>query len=467
MTTEDRDRAAPAADPDTSLRAVLAGRRGRLLVALLLAEFAAAVQGIAYATVLPLASRELDGSRLYGATLAAGTLVTVLALAAGPGLTARLTPRATLLIATLGYVLGVALAATAPAMGWLLAGSALRGLAGGLLVAFGLSALGGLYDDALRPRVMGLFSLVWLLPSLVGPALNGAIAAASDWRWAMAWPAVVVVVARVLMGRDVDLVPWQTGRRAVAVGAGVLVVAGLVLATAASGSGTWGVPLLAGGLLLAAAGSVRVLARATAGDRARTRVLLCFTGLVVAFFAADGLVPLAVVEGLGRGVTATSVAITAGLVAWSVAGARPPRPGRRPDPATLGTALLCPGLVAVALSQTGLLTGTPALVLLVGAWGLAGLGMGLAYTRLSAQAFDDLPPERVASVATAVAFAETTAVAFGSLLGAGTWSLGTTLGAGARPAIVGALAPTVVVAALTLVTLASHRSARERAGSPG
>jgi hypothetical protein len=71
--------------PDLSLRAVFAGRRGRLLAALLLAEFAAAVQGIAYATVLPLASRDLDGSRLYGATLAAGSLVSVLVLATSAG----------------------------------------------------------------------------------------------------------------------------------------------------------------------------------------------------------------------------------------------------------------------------------------------------------------------------------------------------------------------------------------------
>src|SRR3712207_5656605 len=106
--------------PDTSLRAVFAGRRGRLLAALLLAEFAAAVQGIAYATVLPLASRDLDGSRLYGATLAAGSLVSVLVLAAGAGLTARLGPRRTLLVATVVYVVGVALSAAAPAMAWLL-----------------------------------------------------------------------------------------------------------------------------------------------------------------------------------------------------------------------------------------------------------------------------------------------------------------------------------------------------------
>ena len=435
MTVDDPDRALPTTDPDTSLRAVFAGRRGRLLVALLLAEFAAAVQGIAYSTVLPLAARELDGSRLYGATLAAGTLVTVLVLAAGSGLTARLSPRATLLVATVVYVGGVAMTATAPAMGWLLAGSGLRGLAGGLLAAFGLSAIGGLFDDTLRPRVMGLFSLVWLLPSLVGPPLNAAIAVAADWRWAMAWPAAVVVVARVLMGRDVALIPWRTERRSVAVGTGLVVVTGLVLATLASGSGPEGVPLLAGGLLLAAAGSVRVLDRATSGDRARTWLLICFTGTVVAFFAADGLVPLAVVEGLDRGVVASAVAIAAGMVAWSVAGARPPRPGRRPDPATLGTALLCSALVAAALTQTGLVSPGPALAVLVGAWTVGGLGMGLAYTRLSAQAFDDLAPEEVATVATAVAFAETTAVAIGSLLGGGVYSLGTTAGLAERPAI--------------------------------
>ena len=422
---------------DTSLRTVFAGRRGRLLFALLLAEFAAAVQGIAYATVLPLAARDLDGSRLYGATLAAGTLVTVLVLAAGSGLTARLSPRVTLLVATLLYVGGVALAATAPTMGWLLVGSGVRGLAGGLLAAFGLSAIGGLYGDELRPRVMGLFSLVWLLPSLVGPPLNAAIAVWADWRWAMAWPAAVVIVARLLMGRDVGLIPWQAERRTVAVGTGLVVVSGLVLATLASGSGRWGLPVLVAGLLMAGAGSVRVLDRATGGNRPRRWVLICFTGLVVAFFAGDGLVPLAVVEGLGRGVVASAVAFAAGLVAWSVAGARPPRPGRRRDPATLGFALLGPALVAAGLTQTGQLSPAPALAVLIGAWAVAGLGMGLAYTRLSAQAFDDLAPEQVATVATAVAFAfaETTAVVIGSLLGAGVYSLATTSGLSARPAI--------------------------------
>jgi hypothetical protein len=49
---------------DTSLRAVLAGDRGRLLVGLLFAEFGTAIQAVAEAAVLPLASRELHGASL-------------------------------------------------------------------------------------------------------------------------------------------------------------------------------------------------------------------------------------------------------------------------------------------------------------------------------------------------------------------------------------------------------------------
>lgn len=419
---------------DTSLRAVFAGRRGRLLAALLLAEFAGAVQGIAYATVLPLASRDLDGSRLYGATLSAGPLASAMVLAAGAGLTARLRPRQTLLAAVSLYVVGVALATTAPAMGWLLAGGLLRGLAGGLLAAFGLSAIGGLFDDDLRPRVLAMFTLAWLLPSLAGPAVNAAVAVWAGWRWAMAWPAVVVVLARLLVGRDAGLVPWATGRRPVTLGAGLAVVAGLVLASVATTAGHWGIPLLAGALLAGGA-ALRVFDQATAGDRRRTWTLIAFSGLTMAFFAGDSLIPLAVVEGLDRGVVAGAVAIGAGLVAWSLTGLRTWPSGRRPDPAVLGLGLLVAALVAEVLTQTGLLPGDAALAVVVGGWAVGGFGIGLAYPRLSSSTFDALSPDQVAPVATALAFAETAALVLGSLLGAGVYSLGTGAGAGDRSAV--------------------------------
>jgi len=443
---------------DTSLRAVFAGRRGRLLLALLLAEFAAAVQGIAYATVLPTATHELHGDRLYGATLAAGTLVTVLVLSLGSGIGTRLGPRRTLLVATALYVGGVALAATAPAMGWLLVGSAVRGVAGGLLAAVGLSAIGGLFPDAVRPRVLGLFALVWLLPSLVGPPLNAAITVAVGWRWAVAWPALVVVLARLLVGRDAGLIPAGGDRQPVALGTGVAVCAGLVVASVASGSGAWGVPLLVVGLVTAGAGGIRTLTRAADGDPGRRRVLLSFAALVAAFFGGDGLVPKAVYTGLDRGVVANATALAAGLVAWSVAGARPLARRRGLDPGVLGAGLVTVALVVEAVAQLEALGPGPALGLAVAGWGVGGLGMGMAYGRLQPEAFDDLAPERVGTVATAVAFAETASVVVGSLLGGGTYSLATTVGVAPRPAIATGFGLMAVVG-LAAAVLAGRRTA--------
>jgi MFS family permease len=99
-----------------TLHAVFQGRRGRLLAGLLLAEFAAAVQSVAYSAVLPLASRELGGSSLYGATLAAMSLSTIAVLAAGPRAFAFGSARVVLFVATGLFVVGVLAAALAPTM---------------------------------------------------------------------------------------------------------------------------------------------------------------------------------------------------------------------------------------------------------------------------------------------------------------------------------------------------------------
>ena len=170
-------------EPRAALRAVFAGRRGRLLAGLLLAEFAGAIGVIAYASVLPLAARDLHGGSLYGATLAAGSLTTILTLASGVTLHPA---RRALFVSTTLYGVGVITAAAAPTMVVMLAGNVLRGAGVGLLAGFGMSAIGGLYEGALRRRVLGLFAIMWLLPSLAGPAVNGLVASAVGWRWALA-----------------------------------------------------------------------------------------------------------------------------------------------------------------------------------------------------------------------------------------------------------------------------------------
>ncbi len=417
---------------DNSLRSVFAGRRGRLLIGLLLAEFAAATQGIAYSTVLPLAAKELNGTSLYGATLASGTLSTILVLAVGSGVSGRLGARASLLLATGVFLAGVVLSAVAPTMVWVLMGSVLRGLAAGLLAAFGLTAIGGLYSDAVRPRVLALFALIWLLPSFVGPALNAVIALSWGWRWTMAWPAVLILAARLVVARDAAIIPWRSSGARIDVVGGGLVVAGLVAATIASGTPAswWSVSVLIIGSGVAGLAAVRTLR--VLGHGRRMRLLVVFTGVNLAFFGGAGLITVAVIEGMGHGVVAGSIAFGAGLVAWSLTGLRHTTVA---GAVGLGLGLVTVGLAAEAVLLTGAFGRWPTLVSTVVAFGVVGLGMGLAYPRLSSGAFDEAPPELVGSLATAVAFAEIAGTALGSVLGGGLYSMADSAGAGPAAAI--------------------------------
>lgn len=420
---------------------IFAGRRGRLLIGLLLTELAAAVQSIAYSSVLPVASAQLHGSALYGATLAAGTLTTILVLASGYPLPDA---RRALLVATVLYVLGVLLAATAPAMALVLLGSVVRGGGAGLLAGFGLAVIGGLYDDAARRRVLAMFALIWLLPSLGGPPLNGLIAASLGWRWALAWPALLLLAARLLIARHAELVPWTPTRRRVDPRLGCAVVAGIVLGSAAPGTHSWaGVPLLVAGVAIATAAAVRTVHRLLGTAAQLLPGLLVFFGLTLAFFGGHGLIPLAVIDGLGHGVLAGSIALGAGLVAWSLVGLRPTQSPRPVAPALLGLAV---ALGTVALGQA--LTGAAGLLVVVIAWTCAGAAMGIAYPRLYSAPFDGLPPDLVTPVATAAVFAELAGTSVGGLVGGGWYSLATAAGAGTRPAIAAGCAALAAVALL-------------------
>jgi hypothetical protein len=313
-----------------------------------------------------------------------------------------------------------------------------------------------------------MFAVMWLVPSLVGPVLNAAVAVSFGWRWALAWPALLVLVARALVGRDTGIIPWQPPTSRLALAAGTTVLCGLVVASAAPvlGAGP-GAVALAVGLAVTTVASARTIHRSTPDDPARWRTLMSLYGLCLAFFGGAGLVALAAVEGLGRGVVAGSVMVGVGLLAWSVTGLRPPRR----NPTTAGLLMLTLALAAQAVALGAVPDPTVALALAVTAWALGGLGMGLSYPRLMSGAFDDLPPESVTPVATAVAFAETAATAVGSLAGGGLYSLASTAGVAPERSLTWAFALLAAVAAATAATCVRRRrrcSSRRtrRRGSP-
>lgn len=445
-----------------ALRVIFAGPRGRLLTALLIGEFGGAVQGIAYSTVLPLAASELHGASLYGATLAAATLASLLMLAIGPAVLVRLGFSNAIGIATVLFGVGAALSALAPAMVWILIANAIRGLSMGVIAGLGYAALGALYEDALRPRVFGLFAFMWLVPSLVGPLVNAGIAAAAGWRWAMVWPAALVIAGRLLMWRSASAIPRQEAAARAHPALGFGAVLGLVLASwASSGHGWLAWVGYAAGLSAAIALTTAMFRQASAGLRWRMAALSGFFCTCVVYFAAESVMPLSVVTALHGSVLAGGVVVGAAGVGWAVLGLVPPRDSVRPfGRAPAGVLLVGLGLAVLGITVVRGPSGVTVPVA-IAAGAVVGVGMGMAYVVQSSAVFDDLAPVGVAAVATASAFAETGSVTIGSLLTGGSYSLTTSTGvppAGVLGAGFLALAAVTILATfLTVVALRRER----------
>ncbi|MFT3860972.1 MFS transporter [Micropruina sp.] len=399
---------------------VMHGARGRFLIALLIAEFAAAMQGIAHSTVLPVVARDLDGFALFGAALAAGPLAALLMLSFAAPVLHRVRPLNMLLIATALYVLGASMAVFATTMAWVLAGIVVRGLAAGLFGGFGLGAIGTLFDERERPRVFGLFAMIWLLPSVLGPPLNAVVTEWMDWRWALAWPAILVLMARLLMGATIAAVPWRPdrGRPPVSAGVGVAVTGCLALGSVGSaGAGGWALAAYLAGVVGAAVAIGAFLVRGMRGSRAGARVLLTFALLCAAFFGSYELLSLTIIEALGSTVLVASVAVTGGLLGWSIVGLRP-HSDARPDRVVVGAALVC---ASFGLLIGGLGLGGPqGIGCVIGGSTVCGIGMGFAYPLLSSEPFEH--GAAASTVGTLIAFAEIAATAWGSLLAGGGYS---------------------------------------------
>ena len=87
------------------------------------------------------------------------------------------------------------MAGFAPTMEILVVGRLIQGLGtGGQTVALYV-VVARVYPPAIHGRVFAAFSAAWVIPSLVGPFLAGAVAEYLHWRWVFLGVALLTVVA--------------------------------------------------------------------------------------------------------------------------------------------------------------------------------------------------------------------------------------------------------------------------------
>lgn len=354
-----------------------------------------AFEAIAVATALPTAVRELDGLPWYGWSFTALLVTSVVGMVIAGEMTDRIGGRLPLLAGVGTFLAGLLTAGLAPDIAVFLVGRALQGLGVGLLIVVMYVIVGDQYPERLRPTVFGAISAAWVIPSLVGPVVAGALAEGPGWRWVFLGlvPLVAGAVASLVptlrrLRRPADPAPPRPGRRvaAVATALGVAAVQWSLQELA------WlRVPALIGGLVLLALGLRALLPRGTVALRRGVPAVVGFRGLLAgAFTSVESLVPLTLTLVHGYSPTAAGVPLTFGALGWAAASFWQ---GRRPNAAR--HLLVRVGFVLVGVAATGMAVvaqpWSPAWVIYP-VWVAGGCGMGLAMSSLSVLLLSFSPP---------------------------------------------------------------------------
>ncbi|MFI6446102.1 MFS transporter [Kitasatospora sp. NPDC050543] len=358
---------------------------GIVSVVLLLAFEATAVN-----TAMPVAARQLDGLGLYAFAFSGYFTTTLFALVVSGQWCDRRGPLQPLFTGIAVFGAGLVMAGAAPGMWPFVAGRAVQGLGGGLVIVALYVVVGRAYPERLRPAVFAAFSAAWVLPSIVGPVVSGAVTQHLGWRWVFLAVPVLILLPLVVMGpalrrsereqpglRSEGFDRRRTALAAMAaLGAGLLQYAGQRLDLIGL------LPAAVGAALLVPA-VIRLLPPGTVRAARGLPTVILLRGVAAgAFFAAEAFIPLMMVTQRGLSPTLAGLTLTSGGLSWALGSWLQGRPGAE----KYRDAMIRLGFVLTALAIAGAaLVLVPAVPVWVAAlsWAVGGIGMGLAVASIS------------------------------------------------------------------------------------
>jgi len=140
------------------------------------------------ATALPSVIADIGGLALYAWATIAYVVASIVGSAATSAVARRWGLRSGLVMSGSVYAIGSAICAAAPAMEVIVAGRAVQGLGGGMLVGVVHAMIREVFPAHLWPRMLATVSVAWGVAALTGPFVGGVLAARGLWRaafWGM------------------------------------------------------------------------------------------------------------------------------------------------------------------------------------------------------------------------------------------------------------------------------------------
>ncbi|TMC61445.1 MAG: MFS transporter [Chloroflexi bacterium] len=399
--------------------------RRTLTLGLVLTITLVAFEALAVSTIMPKVAKDLGDIALYGWVFTAFFLGSLLGIVFVGGLIDRGGLVRPFVAGLALFSVGLVVGGLAPSMPVLVAARFLQGLGGGAIPPIAYVSIGRAMPEVLRPRMFATLSTAWVLPGVIGPALSGIVADNVGWRavflgllplillaGAMTLPAMAASIPAADSGPGNALAATRKRFPAailVAAGAGLTVV-GLTSATLVPG-----IPLVIGGLALGVPAFRRLTPAGTLRVAAGLPAAVVLRGLLTfAFFCADVYVPRALQDWRGLSASVAGIALTAATLtggAW-IQARRFGRWGARRF-VRLGYLTVAFGILGFAAVLS---PDVPVVVGMV-TWGIAGFGMGLAYSPLSLTVLAEAPLAEQGSATSGLQLSDVVGTALGTGIG--------------------------------------------------
>jgi MFS family permease len=381
-------------------------RHRRLTLGLVLSVTLVAFETLAISTVMPVVARDLGGLELYGWVFSAFFLSSLVGIVVLGGLVDRVGPAIPFVLGMAIFAIGLLLGGLAPSMEILVFARLLQGFGGGAIAPTSYAAIGRSLPDSLRPAMFAILASAWVVPGLIGPAVAGTIGDQVGWRAVFLGLLPLIVVAAALSVPSLMAIgpppatadgtrPGSDAVRRLPFAVAVAIGAGLTLAGLSSDSLVALVGLSGPGSVLALFGLVRLVPAGTLIARRGMPAAILVRGLMTfAFFAVYAYIPFALIELRGMTPTEAGLALTSATVTWTAGAWVTARLVERLGEGRLvriGIAVMIAGLAA------SLLVVMPVLPPVVGVltFGLAGLGIGIAYSPISLIVLALAPPREI------------------------------------------------------------------------
>lgn len=361
-----------------------------------------AFEAVAVSLAMPRIAQALDGQSLY--PIAVVGLLT----AALPGMVvggiwgdAR-GPSYPLILGSLGFVAGLVVSGFATTMPMFVAGRLLQGVGSGLALTAMYVAIGDAFVAPLRPRIFSLFAAAWVLPSIVGPFVAGAMVDLFGWRSVFLVVAVVALLStgfvRMAMVPHLSVrqvsITW--GRQPAYALAVALAAVGLHLAGQASSWQSW--MLLVAGVIVLIVTLPPLLPRGTLKARRGLPAVIAARGAFAGAFACvEIFLPLVLQQESGLSPTTSGLVLMVGALGWTAGSWFS---GRYANPSNYALVMRAGGVwlfagaaITLALVPVDHLTWAAVVVATTG-FTLMAVGMGLVTPLLSTLALDLAPQGR-------------------------------------------------------------------------